>query len=374
MTIKLLFQMIFGVFSFNPKNMRWINLRRLLMVLFFFPFFLSVFIVNRFFLWLDFVIFPRFLKQKVEEPVFIISAPRSATTFLFHKLAQREYYTCFKLWEIAFAPSICQKYLFLCFIWMDNKIGHPCKSVVLFLEDKILGNLKKIHLIGLNLPEEDEAVLLWSLSSFYLYFFYPDSHFFDDMALFDKELPAKRKQRIMSSYAKYIQRHNFVFNRDGARKYLSKNPLMMSKVEGIASVFPDAKILNINRCVSESIPSTIELNRVLYALFTSRPITQEVDKRTFEILLDWFRLCEENLQKHFKGQHLKIDFVKMVSLEEKQINEIALFLGVPQEVFKNKSVFNDKKHKSFNSYQVLSEEEVDKVLNELPFMKGYCRY
>ena len=227
MTVKLFFQLLFGVFSFNPKNMRWFNLRRLAVVLFMLPLFIFLLIVNNAFLILDYVFFPHFLWQKTKKPVFIISAPRSATTYLFHSLASKEQFTCFKLWEIIFAPSICQKFLLIGVLKFDSIIGKPLRKTVLFFENLFIGKLKKIHLIGLNLPEEDEAVLLWSLSSFYLNFFYPDSHFFDDMALFDTKLPARQKRRIMRSYSRYIKRHNFVFNRRGDKQYLSKNPLMM---------------------------------------------------------------------------------------------------------------------------------------------------
>ncbi len=56
----------------------------------------------------------------------------------------------------------------------------------------------KLSNIGLNLPEEDEAMLLWYLSTAYLQFFYPDSHFFDAYLEFDNALPSKTKNRTLT--------------------------------------------------------------------------------------------------------------------------------------------------------------------------------
>ena len=82
MTFNLFIQLTFGIFSLKKGNMRSFNTRRILMVLFFLPFFIGIFFIHRFFLSLDFLFFPRFRKQNIKAPVFIVAAPRSATTFL----------------------------------------------------------------------------------------------------------------------------------------------------------------------------------------------------------------------------------------------------------------------------------------------------
>jgi hypothetical protein len=291
---------------------------------------------------------------------------------MFHTLAKSDRFTCFKLWEIIFAPSICQKYIILGFLKCDKLIGHPIKKLILFLENVFIGKLKKIHLIGLNLPEEDEAVLLWSLSSFYLNFFYPDSTFFDDLVLFDDSISAPRKKRIMRSYENYIKRHNFVFNRKGNKQYLSKNPLMMSKVGGVASIFPDAQLININRCPSKTFPSTQELNRTLYALFTSCPVPQSLTDRTTRILIAWYQMCEENLNTHFAHQHLKVDFKKLVTQDSNQMEEIASFLNIPVALLSQEKKTMNTAHNSANSYTPLTDAELQAILEEIPFMSTYC--
>jgi len=279
MTLALFIRIMFGVFSFKPGNMRFFNGRRILACLTFLPLFVIVLLVNRIFLLLDYIFYPRFTRHRVEEPVFIISAPRTATSFLFHTLADTEKFTCMKLWEIVFAPSIIQKKGINSLLKFDQRFGSHVKTKILAWDNKVLQSLKGIHPMGLNLPEEDEAILLWSLSSLYMLFFYPDCKFYDDEVLFDDKLSLKRRLRIMNSYKKYIQRHNYVFNPHGKRQYLSKNPFMMCKIASLSLVFPGAKIITISRPISEQIPSTIALNRRLYGLFTSIEMSKKLEEK-----------------------------------------------------------------------------------------------
>jgi hypothetical protein len=365
--------MIFGVFSLNPNNMRWFNVKRIVSCLFLFPIFLFLLINNRIFLLLDYVLFPQFIRQKIKEPVYIISAPRSATTFLFHSMAQlRDRYTCVKLWEIIFAPSILQKYVLIGIFKMDAFVGAPLKKSVCYLENLLIGNFKKIHVIGLELPEEDEGFLIWNLSSLYLSFFYSDSDFFKSYYQFDRSMDAPSKKRIMKTYSRYIQRHNFVFNRHGERQFLSKNPLMMNKIASLQEIFPDAQLININRDVADTLPSTLALNQNICSAFTSIKTNDRVKAQTIEQLVAWYEMAFESLHTHFPNSHIKVDFKKLIQQEKEEILRISEFLSVPfdQLVFPVHS--GGKKHKNNNPYERLSKEELAPILLKLPFMKAYC--
>ena len=186
------------------------------------------------------------------------------------------------------------------------------------------------------------------------------------------KLNVKRKARIMRSYNNYVKRHNFVFNRNGKKQYLSKNPLMMCKVASLAKIYPDALIVNINRSPAKTLPSTLELNRNLYGLFTSRPVPKELNEKSLRILIDWYKMAEKNINSYFSNQHLKIDFIKLVNQDEAEINRISEFLRTsPLIRLTNKKTIT-KKHKSENKYDELSDEQLKLVLAEMPFMADYC--
>ncbi|MEY4602832.1 MAG: hypothetical protein RIT43_124 [Bacteroidota bacterium] len=365
-----LFHLIFGVFSVRSQNMRFPNGKRILMVLLLTPVFLTILLVNRIFLLLDFLIAPGFLKTQIDKPIFIVGSPRSGTTFLFHSLAAKtEVFTCFKLWEIVFAPSVLQKRIGLLILKCDRLIGSPVKRSLLYLEKILLGNIKTVHPIGLNLPEEDEALLLWDLNSLYFNFFYPEADFFDELLLFDQKISLKRRTRIMKRYRRYVQRHMHVFNPEGNKQFLSKNPMMMCKLETLQLLFPDAIILNTQRFPGEVIPSTIALNQTLYGLFTSKKCSDAVNERTKEILVAWYQMAHRALLNC--NSKLHIDFKKLISRDEKLQQDISKLLNKELGLFLKPIQDGNVSHKSKNRYAPMSADELSEVLKELPFLETF---
>ena len=352
--------------------MRWFNLKRMAFCLFVLPIFIFILINNRIFLLLDYIFFPQFIRQKIKDPVYIIAAPRSATTFLLHSLAQnRDKYTCVKLWEIIFAPSILQKYCWISVFKIDSYLLSPLKKSVRVFENLIIGKFSKIHVIGLELPEEDEGFLLWNFSTLYMTFFYSDSDFFENFYQFDRSMKPKAKIRIMNTYSNYIKRHNFVFNRKGDRQFLSKNPLMMNKINSLHGIFPEARIININRDIADTLPSTLALNRSIYAAFTSIKTNESVESQTIEQLIAWYAMAHESLATKFPNQHIKIDFKKLIQQDKEEITRISEFLSIPIDKLIFPVNVSGKKHKNSNSYERLSKEELAPILLKLPFMKEY---
>ncbi len=338
------------------------------------PVFIVLLIVNRLCMFLDHIFFPGFKKQKIERPVFIVAAPRSATTYLFHLLAsQQEKFTAFRLWEIVFAPSILQKYFYSLLIKVDARIGNPLKQIILKVESKIFGKFIHIHKIGLTLPEEDEAILLWNLSTIYLNFFYPDTKHFDDYFLFDDCLPARKQRRIMKYYYRCVQRHSYIFNREGNKRFLSKNPAMMAKVKSLYSFFPDAIILNINRSPAKTIPSTISLNNSIYKFFTSIKPSGEINSKTRKILIDWYKMADRYINKFYRNAVVEIDFKLLVTGDENTTGMLCEKLDLEPRVFKQHSHEKEPTvaHISKNSYSVFEDSDLENVLEELPFLRRY---
>jgi hypothetical protein len=300
--------------------------------------------------------------------------PRSGTTYLYHALAgQRNRFTCFKLWEIVFAPSVLQKYFYIFLGKIDAIINNPVQKSITYLQNVLLRDINSIHSIGLQLPEEDEVVLLWDLSSTYLNFFFPDSNFFDDYFLFDQKLSSKKKSRIMRSYQRYVQRHNFVFNRKCEKTFLSKNPLMMGKLNALIEFFPDIKIININRNPKETLPSTIALNNKLYSFFTSITASNELNHRTKDLLVDLYKMGANGLNGISEHQYLKISFYRLIENDELEISKILNFSNLANiDFLQSKSHPTEQLNvKSKNKYQVLEGSELKQIMEEIPFMNEY---
>ncbi len=376
MDLALIAKLFFSLFSFDPENMRWFNLRRIMVSGLLLPPFLCLFISNRIFLLLDHLFFFRFTRIKIDKAIFIIAAPRSATTYLFHKLAsQHDRITAFKLWEIVFAPSIIQKYLLIGLVKTDGVFGRPLQKSILYFESRIFGSFRHIHLIGLRLPEEDEAILLWNFTTTCFHFFYPDTNHFDDYFLFDERIKPALQRKIMRYYYQCVQRHCFVFNRNGEKHFLSKNPALMSKVKSLHYFFPQATILNINRCPAKTIPSTIELHNRIYKFFTSRKTSLETSEKTKQILISWYKMAHQNLSVFYGQNSVEIDFDKLITCDEDTINTICDKINVDRALFL-KASSNEKSeqgHVSENRYVAIGSIGLSEILEELPFLTKYCR-
>ena len=182
-----------NLFTFEKNRYRSFSVKRVFLVLILVPIFIMLIVWNRLFMALDHLLFPKFKNQSISNAVFIIAMPRSATTFLYHSLVNSNQFSYFKLWEILFAPAICQKYFFIGMKTLDQRLGSPVRSFVLYLENLISGEFKKIHLLGLDLPEEDELLLLWNMSSAYLHFLVPLNSVFNHYFYFDEQMPVQKK-------------------------------------------------------------------------------------------------------------------------------------------------------------------------------------
>ena len=98
------------LFSFRRGSMRAIRLHRVVQVLWLLPLFVFLLITNNLALIIDWILFPRFKKQVIKNPIFIASLPRTGTTNLLHSLTSIDTpFTAMSLWEIILAPSIIQK-------------------------------------------------------------------------------------------------------------------------------------------------------------------------------------------------------------------------------------------------------------------------
>ena len=366
------FKLITELFSINPKNMRFPYFKRIVVVILFVPFFSLLFIINNFFLFIDNILFYKFKRVEIKQPVFIVSMPRTGTTMLLHMLSSfKTEFTTMKLWELLFAPSITQKLIFLGVNKFDKYINSIIKKTIIFFSDIVFKNLTTLHNTGLEQPEEDELILLWSLSSGYFQYFYPESKNFDDFLDFDNQVNPKQKKRIMKRYFRLVQRHNYVFNYSEKRTFISKNPFMLSKIESLHDQFNDAKILTINRCPNLIINSVINLNKLIFNSFSSFKIKSELKTRTIDLIKNWYFHSNKKFKANPKIHHLYLDFEKLIKKDKDEFKTVFNFLNL------NESFLTDISNKSYQNYKSKPKKtpQLKKYIekDEIPFMKEYYK-
>ncbi|MFN3712573.1 MAG: sulfotransferase [Alcanivoracaceae bacterium] len=258
--------------SFFPARdsaYRRFSWQRLLVMLGFWPLFLTLALINRLCLWLDTLLFPGFRQIDIRQPVFVLGIPRSGTTFLHRLLAGDDSrFTTTALWELLFAPSILQRRLWMALARLDARLGAPMAGLLHWLERKLLGSLDGVHKTGLLHPEEDYLALAPWLGCFLLILPFGDGSLWQ-LAYLDRDASPDQKKRITGLYRGMIQRHLFVHGHD--RTFLSKNPSFTPWLHSLAAEFPDARFVACVRSPQEAVPSQISSILIGVRLFSGKP-------------------------------------------------------------------------------------------------------
>lgn len=329
--LKVYIQLFLKTFSLRRDSLRFITPKRVVVVLSLYPLILLLFTVNWLFLLLDELIFPFYRKREVKNALFIIGIPRSATTYLFSLLFRDEKnFHGFKLWELIFAPSICQKYIFGAVKWVDDRIGNPVYRLSLWLDKKVFGEFRAVHDIGLTKPEEDEVLFLYNFSSLFLYFFYPELPQLENFLYHDMKVPLKVRMRNIRFYYRCVQRHNYYFDKDNSKYFISKSPTFIPKMESLALVFKDAKFIYPLRSPYQTIPSTISLNEHIYSNFCNTREVGKLSAPTRDLLLDWYVHAHRVLKETIRERGMTIIFAEIIGQTADVVKNIYDFLGLQQ--------------------------------------------
>ena len=352
-------ELITQLFSLKRGSMRALRWHRFITVCWVFPLFCLLSLWNNVGLALDWLLFPRFHCQPVERPVFVVSLPRTGTTNLLHGLTDPGMpFTALTLWESLLAPAVVQKKL-LRFLWRG--LPKAFKQMLRKADAKLFQQLNVIHKASLFCKEEDELALIWSLSTAYLGFFYPESNVFRDLYRFDQEVSVRRKTRIMKRYRRLAQRHLYALPPDQRRRFLAKNPLMPYKVKALATEFPDATAVIIERDPKSVFPSGEILLSHLLDFATDVPLSKK-ERQTFIDLIEDFQ--------HHLYQTLAVDrimptvlvpFKDLVKDRNGVLKALATQLG--EEDFKLSNA-PEEEHRTQARYAPWTQEELNTFLRQ----------
>lgn len=253
-----------SIYYFDQKaflHALWSNLKELKLSLFLYSLlailvlgFLNLMIVT--FRLLDEILFYGYRKTKIEKPVFIISNPRSGTTYLHRLLTlDKERYAYFLLYS-----TIGNSILFNKMInfggKIDRRIGRPFRRFFDWSEKVLFSGWKNIHPMGWNESEEDEAPFVFSFSSPAVAMIFPFMKTYDWINFPDDYRPSKSK-KLMGFYKNSLQR--FMYSEGKGKTLLIKNVFSTGRIKLILEYFPDARIIYPVRNPYETVPSLISM-------------------------------------------------------------------------------------------------------------------
>lgn len=309
-------------------------------------------IINKFFFLIDDILFFTYRKILIKSPIFIISPPRTGSTFLQRLLCDSQDYTGMYLWECVFAPSITQKYLFLGLGKLDRLFGSPLYKAIHRLEKA--SELYKIHPLSLFKTEEDAHIFSITGNSPFLIMHYPFTEIQDFFLHFDEKATDAYKNKYMRYYHQCIQKHLFVFGRK--KVFVSKNPTFCPYVNTIKQAFVGAKIIYLYRDPQNLVPSTLSLASFIFGKtsYLSKP---EITKMTVDTLNNFYLHPARTLDFTQRNNHI-IFYHDLTRNTAQTLRQLLERFNLPiNPEFKLHLELADQKSKNYKSEHKYSLEE-----------------
>lgn len=367
-TLKKKFSMCFDLAAFLRQNFRAffktrgeqyrLTPKRFLFLILWLLIYIVAEVINRIFFLLDEIFFPRYHHQEVRKPVFIIGNPRSGTTML-HRLMSKdeETFTAFKVWELVLAPSITQRKIVFGLAAIGRWVGHPLMPLVGWI-NKVFraGKVDRVHAIRVDAVEEDEHIMIHNWTSETLFNLYP---YLDEVLpyfYFDRDIPDKKKKRVMKFYKNMLQRH--LYAHGGDKVLLSKNPSHSSRIAALSETFPDARFIKLVRNPFEAVPSMLNTMSIGINIFCS-PLEQYPFTDEFIDLMKYYYFYPVEF---FKDKEELCSFIRYDDLVEQPdliIEDLYAWLGLSySESFK--SLVADETHAQ-HFYRSKHEYPLEKI-------------
>jgi len=362
----LLIHLLLHSFSLKKNSMRKPGFKRILLILFVLPLLALIIAINKLFLLLDDIFFRAYRKQKMDKIIFIVGMPRSATSLIFRTLASDPtHFNTFKLWELALAPSLIQKYIFNFILSINAKTGKPLHFLAKCFDDIMFRKMRGIHDMSWNSPEEDEILLVYKFSTILFEYVFPGLDFLDDLLAFDDRIKAARQQKLMQFYKRCLQRHQYVFNRSGKRFFLSKNPGFISRLKALKTTFPESKLIFTYRSPGQCIAATVSLNRHIYNIFTSSATSTVSTEKTVKMLIRWYKMSHKALEEVYRNDRIILHYNQITQDLYTCICSIYTYLSIElsemqQKHFKQ-TAYESKLYKSANYYTEIENREIDAI-------------
>lgn len=288
---------------------------------------LLAFLVHRLALALDPLIFPRLDKVEVKNPLFIVGLPRSGTTAAHRMMASHsEIFTSMPLWELLFAPALCQKYVIWGAYKVDDALGGPLNKLINWAQDRLASGFDDIHQSRLTDPEEDYLGLLPFDGCFLRVLMFPYAK--STWALGDfSSLPNAKRTRLLAAYRALVQRH-LAFRGEDLR-LLSKNPSYTTWASDLADTFPDARFVGMHRDLEQVVPSQLSSIETGIQIFGHSAHDPWIIGQFTHLLRGYQKRLKEDAER--LGNRFKLlDFQSLVKTPDVALREVYTQFQLPQ--------------------------------------------
>lgn len=277
-------------------------------------------LINVFSRLLDELLFPNFKEIKVKQPVFIISNPRSGTTFLHRLMCLDEEKFVYNLLYQSTFPSITFYRMIQFFSAVDNKIGKPLHQLMDWINSKMFSGWDDIHATGFNKSEEDEGLHFISGISPSVGLVTPFLKEFKALYIPDK-LDDTTKEKIKKYYKTTIQRWMYALGSD--KLLLMKTVMSSGRLEMLHELFPDVKIIFLIRNPYQAIPSFTSMFAEPWSvLFKDIPENSEEYREWGELGIAYYKYFNEQKNNFKKENFITIQYNDLVAQPKQTVLKI----------------------------------------------------
>lgn len=308
---------------FKSNCIEHFTLRRCLVTIFVLSICFLFLVINTIGRILDEVFFPQYRNRPVERPVFIISPPRSGTTFLQRVLArEKDVFFSPKLYQILF-PSITICKLIGVLGQLDKLMGSPVHRLFGIMGSRLFGIWKDIHPTACNQPEEDEGLWFFTMLSPAWSMIVPYFKDFRELNILDDWDPSETR-KIMIFYENFLKRIQYL--RPPGSRLLIKSVMSSGRLGLFSETFPDAQFICIERDPMVTIPSYISMFSAPWA-WHSPKVELSAFKTVGQSAIDFHNHLEVQKQQLPTESYMEIGFDTLIASPEEEIVRIHIFLG-----------------------------------------------
>lgn len=351
------------------ETYRHFSLRVWLLSVLFITLFTIHHVLSVFFRLLDEIFHGGYRRVKIEQPVFIISSPRSGTTYLHRLLTlDRERFVYTKNAHTFFMSSSFVLFYQLCALLDARLLFGAMRKIIEKLDALFWGGWDDIHPMGFNKAEEDELVFAQTMMSGGLYIPFPYFHLHHEVKFLDKE-PEAVRTAVMDFYESSLKR--FVFRAGKNKTYLAKNVFSSARYKSLLERFPDARIIYIARHPYEAVPSMASMFTNMYG--RGIPKNSAPCRAWAQYGIDFFKHGSEMIKTLPPSQLKVVHYQELLNNPQQTVLDVYRHFGweTSEAFLKELSTegARSKSYKSAHSYSLetfgFSQDDIDRQLGDI---------
>jgi len=228
----------------------------------------------------DRFLYPAFEEEEIPAPIFILSNPRSGTTYLHRLLSLDPRFDTTRLWQ-TFVSSVTGQRLVEVMARADARVGRPLGRAIDLFDRLLFSGWEGIHETGLRRTEEDEMLWLYMLLTPSVLLLFP----FPELLRMVRAdgLPESARRKVAAHYRATAKRqlHASRLAGRGGRTLLGKAALAGGRVHTLRRALPGLRVVHLVRHPYEAVSSTLSMMVRVWAIHSPHLVGDTAEARAW---------------------------------------------------------------------------------------------